>query len=170
MKPRIICYVIDFEVTHMLDDGHVGVHHRSCDLVNSMDLCSWINYCYMYIFHVLEKSNYKSCLNHVLTLLGPTEVVYILNYLLNFCLVFSHGFTCILHPSLYCSLLIYHIIVVWAAYHDFREPERLERSMAEWGRGPDCENIYGIRMHTTSCFHDLCHDWLVIELALGRLL
>ena len=40
MKPRIMCRVFGFKVTHMLGDGRVGVHRRNYDLVNSMELCS----------------------------------------------------------------------------------------------------------------------------------
>jgi len=40
IKSRITCYVIDVEVTRMLGDERVGVHHVNCDLVDSMELCS----------------------------------------------------------------------------------------------------------------------------------
>ena len=40
MKPRNTCYVIGIEVTHMLGDGRVGVHHVNWDSVVSMVLYS----------------------------------------------------------------------------------------------------------------------------------
>jgi len=40
MKPRITCYVIGIKVTHMLEDGRVGVHRRNCDFFNVMKLYS----------------------------------------------------------------------------------------------------------------------------------
>jgi len=55
MNPRITCYVIGVEVTHMLGDGRVGVHHSNCDSVKSMELCSHIT-CYLpRISRVLKK-------------------------------------------------------------------------------------------------------------------
>jgi len=41
-----------------------------------------------------------------------------LNYLLNFCFVLSHSLLVDFYLSLYCSLLMHHIIVVWADLHD----------------------------------------------------
>jgi len=40
IKPRNTCYVIGIEVTHMLGDGRVGVHHVNWDSVASMALYS----------------------------------------------------------------------------------------------------------------------------------
>jgi len=59
---------------------------------------------------------------HVLTLLRPTEVVYLLSYLLNYYLVLTRDFTYVLHLSLSCSLLIHHIITVGLLVMIFESP------------------------------------------------
>lgn len=42
MNPKYKCYVFGVEVTHMLDDGRVGVHRVNYDSVVSVVLCSYL--------------------------------------------------------------------------------------------------------------------------------
>jgi len=40
MKPQTTCYVIGVEVTHMIGDGRVGMHHMNYDFIDFVELYS----------------------------------------------------------------------------------------------------------------------------------
>jgi len=79
----------------------------------------------------------------MLILLGPTEVITVVELFAYIAISYSVMFIhCISYLSLCCYLLIHHIIIFGLfSWHCEPVRERLERLMTEWGRGPDCKDI-----------------------------